>query len=56
MSARSSRIELRIPETLKDWVAEYARARNTTVSGIVIRFLTRLKEEESKKNTDAEQV
>lgn len=34
---------------------DYARKRNTTVSAIVIRFLTRLAEEESKK-VDAEQV
>ncbi len=34
---------------------EYARKQNTTLSAIVIRFLTRLAEEEAKK-IDAEQV
>jgi hypothetical protein len=51
-----SRVELRIPAPLKDWVSAYARRHNTTVSAIVIRFFTRLMEEEAKKNSDAEQV
>ena len=57
MAANDSRLELRIPTELKDWVAQYARGRNTTVSALIIRFITRLMEEEEKKRTkDAEQI
>jgi hypothetical protein len=52
-----SRLELRIPTQLKDWVAEYARARHTTVSALIVRFITRLMEEEKKKKSeDVEQI
>jgi len=51
-----SRIELRIQAPLKDWIVQYAKERNTTVSAIVVRFLIRLMEEESKKTKDAEQI
>lgn len=56
MAVNDSRIELRIPAYLKDWVTEYARRRNTTVSAIVTRFFRRLMEEETKKENDAEQI
>ena len=51
-----SRIELRVQAPLKDWIVQYAKERNTTVSAIVVRFLIRLMEEESKKSKDAEQI
>ncbi len=57
MPTNDSRLELRIPTQLKDWVAEYARARHTTVSALIVRFITRLMEEEKKKKSeDAEQI
>lgn len=56
MAGNDSRLELRIPAPLKDWIVEYAKKRNTTVSAIVVRFFTRLEEEETKRNNDAEQI
>lgn len=56
MPDRDARLELRIPWPLKDWVMAYAKKQNTTVSALVVRFLTRLQQEESKASTDAEQV
>jgi hypothetical protein len=55
VAGNDSRIELRVPGPLKDWVIDYARRHNTTVSALVIRFLTRLMEEQ-RKNEDAEQI
>ncbi len=42
--AGNSRTEIRLPEPLKEWAAAYARRNNTTLSALVIRFLTRLKQ------------
>lgn len=56
--AGSDRVGVRLPRELKDWAQGYARRNNTTVSALVVRFLTRLKqsEEQSDKQVDAEQV
>lgn len=54
MTVEHARIELRIPAQLKDWVVLYAKERNTSVSALVIRFLTQLHLKENKQ--DAEQV
>lgn len=56
MADRDARLELRIPWPLKEWAMGYAKRHNTTISALVVRFFTRLQQEESKKSTDAEQV
>lgn len=57
MAGRDERVGLRIPTELKEWAQDYAKRENTTVSALVVRFFTRLRQnEEKKKQIDAEQV
>jgi len=57
MAGNDSRIEIRLPGPLKDWAVAYAKGHNTTVSALVVRFLTRLNvEADKRKVVDADQV
>ncbi len=52
------RLHIRLPGGLKHRIQEYVELKNTTVSELVIRFFTRLLEEEAKRESpvDAEQI
>lgn len=55
--AADERMGLRVPKELKEWAHDYAKRNNTTVSALVVRLFTRLKQsEEQQKSVDAEQV
>ena len=55
---KDGRLQLRLPLSLKKKAQAYAARHHTDISALVIRFLTRLLEEEEKKKNpvDAEQV
>lgn len=57
-SLQDGRLHLRIPPELKEWAIKYALEKNTTVTGLVIRLLTEVRdaEELAKSRLDAEQV
>jgi hypothetical protein len=52
------RLHIRLPGDLKQRILEFAQRKNTTVTELIVRFLTRLLEEEAKKENpvDAEQI
>jgi Holliday junction resolvasome RuvABC endonuclease subunit len=56
MASRDARVSIRVPDTLKQWAVGYAKEHNTTVTALVTRFLTRLHQEDAKRQADAEQV
>lgn len=56
MAGNDARAHVRLPETLKEWSVAYAKEHNTTVSALVVRFLTRLQQEDAKRRADVEQV
>jgi len=54
---RDGRLQIRLPDGLKQAVQAYAERNHTSISALVIRFFTRLLDEEEKnKSVDAEQV
>ena len=51
--ARRKRINMRIPEDLKDWIHAYTAARNTTVTQDYVEYLTRKKRAADKETNNA---
>ena len=51
-----SRLNLKIDSDLKDWAAEYARRRKTTVTSLICAYFAELREEERKEAEGVEQI
>lgn len=55
----NDRAHIRMPADLKRWVVQYTKRRNVTLSSLVVRHLTDLRDEEEREREhpiDAEQV
>lgn len=55
---KDSRVHLRIPEDMKDWAMGYAKARNLTLSSLILQLLVQLQDSEraAQQPQEAEQV
>jgi hypothetical protein len=51
-----SRLNLKIDNDLKDWVAEYAFKKKTTVTSIICSYFAYLREEERREKEEVEQI
>jgi hypothetical protein len=52
---KDGRLQIRVPQDLKEWVQKYAEDKHTDISTLVVRFFVRLREAETQKQ-DADQI
>ena len=53
---QTGRLNLILPVDLKSWAHEFAKANNTSLTAIIIAYLTELRRKEEEGDLDVEQI